>query len=73
MGSPGGGGGSLASEGGPPVAGATLGPLLGRGSFGSVHFGQWNGQEVAIKVRRRSGLSTGWCGVDVYGGSKANK
>ena len=33
-----------------PVEGVELGPLLGRGSYGRVYLGRWNGQEVAIKV-----------------------
>ena len=33
-----------------PVEGIELGPLLGRGSYGRVYLGRWNGQEVAIKV-----------------------
>ena len=34
----------------PPIAGVKLGPLLGRGSFGSVHYGTWNGAQIAVKV-----------------------
>jgi serine/threonine protein kinase len=33
-----------------PVEGIELGPLLGRGSYGRVYLGRWNGQEVAIKA-----------------------
>jgi len=39
-----------------PVEGVELGPLLGRGSYGRVYLGRWNGQEVAIKVRDGSGI-----------------
>ena len=35
----------------PPIAGVRLGPLLGKGSFGSVHYGTWNGAQIAVKVR----------------------
>ena len=34
----------------PPIEGVQLGPLLGKGSFGSVHYGTWNGKAVAVKV-----------------------
>lgn len=34
----------------PPIAGVRLGPLLGKGSFGSVHYGTWNGAQIAVKV-----------------------
>ena len=34
----------------PPIPGVQLGPLLGKGSFGSVHYGTWNGKTVAVKV-----------------------
>ena len=29
-----------------------LGPLLGKGSFGRVYRGHWEGNPVAVKVRR---------------------
>ena len=35
----------------PPIPGVKLGPLLGKGSFGSVHYGTWNGAQIAVKVR----------------------
>ncbi len=28
----------------------SLGPLLGRGSYGRVHRGVWQGQQIAVKV-----------------------
>lgn len=34
----------------PPIPGVRLGPLLGKGSFGSVHYGTWNGAQIAVKV-----------------------
>jgi len=34
-----------------PIPGVRLGPLLGKGSFGSVHYGTWNGAQIAVKVR----------------------
>lgn len=34
-----------------PFEDVTLGHLLGKGSFGSVYFGRWNDQKVAVKVR----------------------
>ena len=34
----------------PPIPGVKLGPLLGKGSFGSVHYGTWNGAQIAVKV-----------------------
>lgn len=37
----------------PPIPGVRLGPLLGRGSFGSVHYGTWNGAQIAVKVGKR--------------------
>jgi hypothetical protein len=36
----------------PPIVGVRLGPLLGKGSFGSVHYGTWNGAQIAVKVHR---------------------
>jgi len=39
-----------------PVEGVELGPLLGRGSYGRVYLGRWNGQEVAIKVWNAVGM-----------------
>lgn len=41
---------SLADAAQPPVEGVTLGVLLGRGSFGRVHAGEWQGRKVAVKV-----------------------
>ena len=35
----------------PPITGVRLGPLLGKGSFGSVHYGTWNGAQIAVKVQ----------------------
>ena len=40
----------VVEDGKPPISGVKLGPLLGKGSFGSVHYGTWNGAQVAIKV-----------------------
>ena len=37
------------------VDGLELGPLLARGSFGSVFRGRFKGQKVAVKVRSGSG------------------
>lgn len=34
----------------PPIPNVRLGPLLGKGSFGSVHYGTWNGAQIAVKV-----------------------
>ena len=33
-----------------PIPGVKLGPLLGKGSFGSVYYGTWNGAQIAVKV-----------------------
>lgn len=33
------------------IDGVQLGPLLGKGSFGRVYQGIWQGQQVAVKVR----------------------
>lgn len=38
------------------VDGLELGPLLARGSFGSVFRGRYKGQKVAVKVRQLQGL-----------------
>lgn len=32
------------------IEGLEIGPLLGHGSFGSVHMGRWNGALVAVKT-----------------------
>lgn len=40
----------------PPIPGVKLGPLLGRGSFGSVYYGTWNGAQIAVKVSLVSSL-----------------
>ena len=34
-----------------PFEGVTLGPPVGRGSFGRVYRGTWDGRAVAVKVR----------------------
>jgi len=42
---------SLLLEQPPAIPGLRLGALLGRGSFGRVHLGEWTaGQRVAVKV-----------------------
>ncbi|KAK9810348.1 hypothetical protein WJX72_009180 [[Myrmecia] bisecta] len=33
-----------------PFEDVRLGPLLGKGSFGAVYYGTWNGAQVAVKV-----------------------
>jgi hypothetical protein len=35
----------------PGLEGIVLGAMLGRGSYGSVHVADWQGQKVAVKVR----------------------
>lgn len=34
----------------PAVEGVVLGPLIGRGSSGSVHLATWKGKKIAVKV-----------------------
>lgn len=41
-----------------PIAGLLLGPLVGRGSYGRVHRGIFEGRPVAIKVRKVDVLFT---------------
>lgn len=36
---------------GVPIDGVQLGPMLGKGSYGRVYHGYWQGTEVAVKVR----------------------
>lgn len=37
-----------------PFDDLTLGPLVGRGTFGRVYRGEWKGRTVAVKVRIES-------------------
>jgi len=41
---------AVSKSGAPPVEGLVLGPLIGRGSFRSVHLARWKGKRVACKV-----------------------
>jgi predicted Ser/Thr protein kinase len=43
--------GSQVSQ-GVPIDGVQLGPMLGKGSYGRVYHGYWQGTEVAVKVRK---------------------
>ena len=45
----------------PTIAGVTLGPLLGKGSFGTCYIGQWHGEKVAVKVISQNVVSSLTC------------
>lgn len=65
-------GGPMADEmsQGIPIDGVQLGPMLGKGSYGRVYHGYWNGSEVAIKVCTQGIARSGdrtvkpWAGVE---------